>query len=254
MADVSKTSGDSPLSDGARRYRPRRYYLYVGLIGTIFFVFMGVGSTCVAYWNVDGSFARPKLAALIFAVFWSMFTLLGIWLLLFYMRSRLIATTRFIERTGLFKTTRLAWDDVTGVKWRRVPQYGSIVLRAQGQKLVIELGEFLDHEREELVEITRRMVDREIHDGWQTFSERFIEQSPEKERRQRRLRVVLAMALCGFGVCFLYLWSAGLGVASPASGIAYLLLGVYLLWRAKAGKSLRPRQEKAIANDGEPRP
>ena len=126
MDTPSAVSPDPLIGDGTMCYRPRRYFLYVGIVCTVFFLVMGVGSTCVAYWNVDGSFARPKLAALTFAVFWSAFTLFGVWLLLFYTRSRLVISITSAESTGVFRTTTIVFDNITRVKWRCFP--GTAVL------------------------------------------------------------------------------------------------------------------------------
>ena len=84
----------------------RPYFRNVGLIGTIFFVVVGLVSTLAAYFNVDGSFARPKLAALLFGLFWSAFTLLGIWLLLLYYKYRLLSTIHRYDRLGSCVTTK----------------------------------------------------------------------------------------------------------------------------------------------------
>lgn len=242
MTTPSEASGNSLASDGARRYRPRRYYLYLGIVCTLFFLVMGIGSTCVAYWNVDGSFARPKLSALVFAVFWSVWTLLGIWLILCYTRERLVISTTSIESTGVFKRTLLALDHVTRVKWRLFPQHGSIVLRTPDKKLVIELGNYLDSERKELIELTRRMFDYELQENWQRFCDRFIEPpSPARQSRRRLVRVLLAAMLCAFGAFFLYAWAKGLGAQHLALAIANFCVALcYLVPWATAGRATSP--------------
>ena len=64
------------LSTGQDGYRPRRYYLIVGIVGAIFYSTMAIVSVVAAYWNIDGSFARPLLAAIIFGTFWCAMLLL----------------------------------------------------------------------------------------------------------------------------------------------------------------------------------
>jgi len=242
MTVASEAGGNSLADDGARRYRPRRYYLYLGIVCTVFFLFMGVGSACVAYWNVDGSFARPKLSALVFGVFWSVWTLLGIWLILCYTRERLVISTTSIEWTGLYKTRLLALDDVTRVKWRLFPQHGSIVLRTPDKRLVIEIGNYLDSERKELILLTRGMFDYELQENWQRFSDRFIQQSPARQNRQRWVLVLLAAMLCAFGVLFLYAWARGLGVQYLALAIANLCVALYYLVCRTTARSRASRE------------
>ena len=62
-------------------YRMRPHFRNVGLVCIVFFAVIGVFSTLAAYFNIDGSFARPELGALVFGLFWSAFTCLGLWLL-----------------------------------------------------------------------------------------------------------------------------------------------------------------------------
>src|SRR5438132_3763373 len=84
--DMTTDADIGQVSTNARCFRLRRYYLVIGVVCAALFAIMGVTSTLAAYWNIDGSFARPKLAALIFGTFWSGFTLLAVWVILAYFR------------------------------------------------------------------------------------------------------------------------------------------------------------------------
>src|SRR5260370_35504830 len=88
--DMTTTADILEVPTEARCFRLRPYYLVVGIVCAGFFAVVGVTSTVVAYFNVDGSFARPYLAALVFGVFWSGFTALAVWVIAAYFRERLI--------------------------------------------------------------------------------------------------------------------------------------------------------------------
>lgn len=84
-------------------YRIRAYYRNLGLVGTIFFAAVGVVFTLLAYFNIDGSFAHPKLTALICGLFWSAFTCLGGWVLLVYYKYRLLVNDTTLRQISVFR-------------------------------------------------------------------------------------------------------------------------------------------------------
>ena len=59
-------------------YRLRRSVRNIGVAAIAFGILMGVWSTLVAWFNVDGSFPNPILATVFFAVFWLALVILGI--------------------------------------------------------------------------------------------------------------------------------------------------------------------------------
>src|SRR5262245_33709454 len=104
---MSATADIDPLPTDARCYRLRRYYLVVGVVCAVFFAAMGIASTVAALWNIDGSFARPQLAALIFGTFWSGFTLLAVWVIVAYFRERLYFGKAGVVQHGIFHSRSL---------------------------------------------------------------------------------------------------------------------------------------------------
>ena len=139
-------------------YRMRPYFRIVGIICTVFFAVVGVASTLVAYFNVDGSFARPRLAALIFGLFWSAFTFLGVWLLLLYYKYRLFVSDLSLRQKGVLLDRRIDLNFVDELKWRRFPAGGSIRLSGMFGVLKIEFGNFNIVDREELVSVLRHAI------------------------------------------------------------------------------------------------
>jgi hypothetical protein len=98
------------------RYRPRQYYLIVGVLGATFFSTMGIVSFVAAYWNIDGTLPRPLLAAIIFGIFWSAMVLLRVWVLLAYFREHLIVDRTAITQHGILRSTSVRIADATEIK------------------------------------------------------------------------------------------------------------------------------------------
>jgi hypothetical protein len=159
----------SYLPTDARSYHLRRLYLVIGVACAVFFCTVGVVSTATAYWNVDGSFARPKLAALIFALFWSGLTLLSVWIILAYFRERLFLTDVIIIQRGIIRTKTMRVEEVTHLKWRRVPVGGSIIVYTPTEKIKIEFHNFTTAERYEILVFFRTTFNREIQEDWSYF-------------------------------------------------------------------------------------
>lgn len=180
--DSTVLSSNTAIS---RRYRLRRYYLIIGIVSTVSYLSMGVVSSCAAYWNIDGSFARPKLAASIFAVFWSCFTLLGVWLIVAYVRFRLYITDNRVSEVGLIGSATIDINDANQVVWRLIPRGGSVVVRSFDAKIKIGFDNYTPKERDELIAYCREQFRPEIQEGWLQFVERFLEPSLEHERHSR---------------------------------------------------------------------
>jgi hypothetical protein len=191
-----------------RCYRMRPYFRNVGLICTVFFAVVGLVSTLVAYFNIDGSFARPKLAALIFGLFWSAFTFLGIWLLLLYYRYRLFVNDSSLRQIGVLRDSQMDMSLVDELRWRRFPKGGSVRMSGVFGVLKIELGNFSIVNREELVAFLRQAISENRQIGWQQFNEQLAD-TPDKRKRSRRARILLALVFGGHAIAFGIVWAVG---------------------------------------------
>src|SRR5437773_11768234 len=118
-------------------YHLPRSYFHIGVCCTAFFIFADVGSTSAAYWNLDGSFVHPMRDAVIYASFWSCWSLPGAGLIAYYFRYRLFVSDCTIERVGLVFTRAIDSSEVNAVVWRGI--WSDVVLRAGKKKLRIEL-------------------------------------------------------------------------------------------------------------------
>ncbi len=151
-----------------RCFRLGRGFLYTGVACTIFFALMAIGSTAMAFWNLDGSFRQPKEAAVVFGVFWTFWTALGIWLIFAYRRYRLCVGPNGIRQVGCFRKQAIAFDGLSRAEWR-TSMHPSLVLHGPGGKLTVYFDSFSRAERREIIELLHNRVDEQIQQNWMPF-------------------------------------------------------------------------------------
>jgi hypothetical protein len=218
----------------ARRFGPRRFYLVVGVLCGVFFSVMGVASTLSAYWNIDGSFPRPKLAALIFGIGWSGFTLLAVWIILAYFRERLYLASKTVIQHSVIRSRTIYCKDVVHINWRRRPSGGSIVIQTPSAKVKIYLDNFTREEREEIIRFFRETFASELQDNWPRFEARGG--SPPRRLVSRGGILVTASVLMGLAGVFVYCWFAGLGGQYLFIGVVNAAAALCCLWRLRTYK------------------
>lgn len=178
----SSLTGDIPPieADGARVYRLRRGFLWLGVGATLFFASVGVASVVAAWWNLDGSFPAPRAIAIGLGIGWGGFTLLGSYLILCYCRERLFVGEQAVLKQGCFGRRLLRFGEVTSAEWRTGPagpsaSGPSLILRDPVSKIVIRLYQWGNvDDRRELIEHFRRSIDAEVQQGWETFESRIL--------------------------------------------------------------------------------
>ncbi|HMP03757.1 MAG TPA: hypothetical protein PKC45_14765 [Gemmatales bacterium] len=230
---MSTTADIDQLSTGARCFRLRRYYLVVGVVCTVFFAVMGIASTVAALWNIDGSFARPKLAALIFGIFWSGFTLLAVWVIVAYFRERLYFGKAGVVQHGIFRSRTLLIEEVQQIRWRTWPVGGSVVIRTHSEKATIHLDNFTKDEREELIRFLRESFAVEIQENWSRFQDLLGRSSRQEKRVSRSGIITIAALLMSFAGVFVYCWFAGLGVQNLVIGVVNAVAAIWYLARLR---------------------
>ena len=218
---------DLPMAQNG--YRPRRYYLILGVVGVVFFSAAAIGSACVALWNIDGSFAQPVLAAIVFFSCWSVFILLSVWILLAYFRERLFLDKVKIAQKGIFRARVIRLEDVKTLKWRRVPQGGSIVIQTLTDRLKIYFDNFRVQQRHEVISFLHGSFAPELQEGWPQFQECYLQR--RQIRRSRSAAVVCALLLFLFAGIFVYCGIAGLGGKWLIIGVMNTLGGLWYFFR-----------------------
>lgn len=165
------TANNKLVADTAGvRYRLKPQYLVLGIVGLVFCFTMDILSVVVAYWNVDGSFPHPKLAALIFTIVWTPFVLLGIWLIVAFFREQYLVMPEGITKWGCVFTTTIAFADVKQVTWNRRPVGGSVIVRDNSSRIKIDFLCFTSAEQDRLIEQLRDKFAVDIQENWTAFT------------------------------------------------------------------------------------
>ena len=195
-------------------YRYDRYFFWLGVACMAVFLLLGAGSFVVAYWNLDGSFIRPERSAVLFGLFWSAWTLLGVWLILSAVRGRLFVTDEGIQQVGCFRQKTVRWRDVSMVRWRLLPAGGCVVLRGAGQKVTIEFGAFARPDRPELIERIHAQIPGSIQENWDAFGCRWLRAPDPSAQWKIWCWLPISLVLFLIAGMFVWLWLGGLGVQS----------------------------------------
>src|ERR1700722_14396804 len=114
---MTTTAEKQQLPDKGQCFRPRRHYLVVSVICAVFSLAMGITPAVLA-WHHASPFPRPERAALFFGVFWSVWTLLAVWVIVAYFRERLFVTNKMIIHYGIIRSRTIHVDEVIHINWR----------------------------------------------------------------------------------------------------------------------------------------
>lgn len=215
-------------------YRPGRQYLILGIVSTTLFLVMDVGSVYVAYWNIDGSFPHPKLFALIFGIYWSCWTLLGLWLIVASLRERLFVSADSITQHGCVAKRTIRVPDVIQINWKGTPQSGGILVRSSFTKIKINLANFTRDERDKLIQFFHDTFATIIQDGWSRFLESDSRAKPQGKPNSLRTATICASLLFACAGIFGYCGVIGLGVQWLIIGVINALAGTWYLWRIRS--------------------
>ncbi len=203
-------------------YRAKPYFRNVGVACTVGVLAIGLFSVIAAFFNLDGSFPNPDAAALVLALFWLGWFLLGLWLIAFYYKYRLDLGDNSLRQRGVLRDKQIDLRFVEEIRWRRFPQGGSVRLSGDFGVLKIELGTVSNLEREQVIAFLRDTIPENLHVGWEKFQAQFTV-TPEKRRRSRRALRRIALFFAAHAVILLVIaliWrKPGLLVPAIVSGV-----------------------------------
>jgi len=211
-----------------RCYRMRPFFRNVGLFCTIFSAAFGLVSILAAYFNVDGSFARPELAALCSFLFSSVFTLLGIFLLVRHRNYRLFINDSSVRQVDVICDRQIDVGLVDELKWQCFPKGGSARMSGVGEEFFIEFDHFNNVDRAELVTLLRQAILESRQIGWEQFNERFAD-TPEKQSRTRRARVRLTLVFGVQAVAFGVAWAVSHKLPFLIPSVVLAVVVAYLI-------------------------
>ncbi|HBE71475.1 MAG TPA: hypothetical protein DDW52_25290 [Planctomycetaceae bacterium] len=191
-------------------YRLAPKFKYVGIACVLLFSVFGGWSVYVAYFNVDGSFSRPILAATISGVFWSCWVLLGCWLIAYDIRYRLFVSIDSLKQQGILFNKTIALRTVDQATWRRFPGRGSVRLSGADGKISVDLGNFRPEAREKLITFLRTELPEGKQVGWSKFRQQFADTS-QRRAKAKRVTSLLLVFFALHSVFFLALWCLNYG-------------------------------------------
>ncbi|HUQ68150.1 MAG TPA: hypothetical protein VM165_01430 [Planctomycetaceae bacterium] len=186
-------------------YRLRRYYFWVGVVGTIFFGLMDAGSVYAAAFNIDGSFPRPVTFAIVFGIVWTAFFLLGIWLILSAVRERLDWFPDRVHQQRVLGGTTIPFTDIDCAAWWTWPRGACLVLTASGQrKIKVDFENFTSRGRVELIEAFHTTIAPELQRDWDAFAKMVDGELPPamQKIRSRNRTLVLCGIVFASGLLF----------------------------------------------------
>jgi hypothetical protein len=218
-------------------YRLRPYFRNIGIVCTSIFLFTWVGSVLAAYFNIDGSFAKPALAIAFFSIGCGVPTLLGIWLIVAYVKYRLLVDHNTICHVGVLQTKRISLDTVQELNWRIIPQGGSCVLTSIATNIKIEFNNFTMVERACLINYLHQRVSGDRQTNWTSFHDRFLVSSPERARQQQSAKRILILFMFGFAAAIAALWLSGRGVQYLVISVVNILVGAWAVFRDRRART-----------------
>ncbi len=149
-----------------KRYRLQKYYLYLGIVGSVLITGALVASVTAALLNTDGSFRHPIYAVMLFTAGYLPFILMSAWLILAYYRESLNLSNNTITQHNVLNTKIIILNDITRIRWKRL----SITINSSTQKMKIYSDNFTSEEQTELIEFLHQTIPVEQQENWEWFN------------------------------------------------------------------------------------
>jgi hypothetical protein len=153
-----------------RVLHPKKSYRNTGVVCLIFFLLVGVISTCGVF--VIAHPERRTIAlcmAVFFAVFWGFWVCLSCWILLAYWREQLEVGNGQVVKRGVIGRKQIDLESIAVARWRVFPRGGSIVVQTLTEKLTIHFDNFEQHERLWLIQLFHNELPDAVQENWALF-------------------------------------------------------------------------------------
>ena len=226
MTDAVPAAAETAASSGG--YRAASRHRRTGIVCTAVFLALGGVSAVGAWLNLDGSFQRPRLAAVMFGVFWDGFALLGLYLIALASRYRLFITDDAVRQVGVWRDRTLRFDAVRRLEWRRFPRGGSVKLRTDDEAMVVDFDPLKPPERTDVRRRLAAAVPEERQIGRVEFDRLFAE-AEARRASSKPTSLVVPAAFLACGVAFVAAWWFGLGPQFLPVAAVNIVFGGYLL-------------------------
>ena len=230
-----------------RTFRMCSDYRNIGIVCTLLFAIIWIATVCAGVMAPEDELKRRIAAFVMPLIVFGFFICLGLWLCVAYFRYRLLLDSRMIRHVGIFATTEIRLSDIRSVRWRLFPQFGSCVITSYDSRIVVEFANFSVDERTELVHYLRENSAVDLQADWDSFRERFLQTSPDKERQKKIVQYLIRFVLWCSAVAFAVAWCAGMGaqylVIAMVNVFAAIVLG------RKQAETEAGNQEEAKGTD-----
>jgi hypothetical protein len=211
----------------AIEYRMGRKFRNIGILCTLFAVTCGSFSTFVAYFNVDGSFPRPKLAALLFALGWSTMALLGIWLWRIYYKYKMLVDAHSLRQQGMWRSQKMEFSEVREIRWYLYPAGGSVLLTSSHHKMKVEFGNFSWTDRDEFISFLLSAIPAERHVAYEKFCQHFTP-TPVRQSRAKLAKLVLFIVFVFHAAFFGWLGFINRDIRYLVTAVINFAIAIYL--------------------------
>lgn len=160
----------------------RRFYRTTGVAGTLGFLAWSIMGLCLALLDPD---IPNRLAAV--AMFGGIPLLMAggmLWVLVAYYRHGLIIDGGRVAVRGVVRRREVDLWGVTEARWRIWPDGGSLVLRDDRARIVIDLDYYEAEERERIVGTMRSVLRPDVQVGWNLFAYKIEFREPRPARTE----------------------------------------------------------------------
>lgn len=224
-----------------KTYRLRRSFLKQGIGYGIFFLVLAI---------VTPFSAANTLGALFFALFWSFWVLMSVWMIAAYYRERLILEPQTIVQHGVFRIKRFEHCEVRQVSWNPLTIAGIVVVKTLAEKIKIYLDNFTEPERAEIVQYLRTNFAETLHENWPAFDACIPRSKVPQKPSSPVFLWLLATILLGFSVANLIAWWLGLGEQFLVVSMINVLVFIWYLWKRRSGNEQQPALNGQVKHDG----
>ena len=177
------------------------------MVGTAFMV--GMTLLSVAAWLRQPAHDPVKMPFVI-SIF-LLFACLYVYFLLLYHKYRLFVGDSWIRQIGMLHDKHVDLSMIHELKWRGIPQSGSVRLIGNYGELKIELGNLEKQDRLQLIDFLRRTVADSRQVDWQKFNDQFAN-TPDRQKKSIRAKWLFALIFGAHAVAFGTIWAIGGGV------------------------------------------
>jgi hypothetical protein len=159
-----------------RTFRLNRLHLYTMAAGLMLWTLMaGLG--------VSLTLEKPEhwvVGLLVFLLPFFFMAGFCIWNLFAYFRHALIVVDGLVRSVGVFSDRVIALPQVKEARWRTWPAGGSLVLRTENARIVIEFASYEQEAPRQLVRFFRSAIDPAKQTGWNLFAYKVTDGSPPR--------------------------------------------------------------------------